>query len=99
MSQQVGVGVDGTAAADASQQAPQQESAVLKLKGLPYSVTKEQVLDFFSGYAVRDVAFVNEPDGRPSGLVRCCCSQALCNPPCSLLLCCSCYPRLGGAGQ
>jgi hypothetical protein len=28
------------------------------------------VLDFFAGYNVNEVAFVYEPDGRPSGLVR-----------------------------
>lgn len=45
-----------------------EDSAVLKLKGLPYSTTEQQILDFFAGYEVQRVAFVYEPDGRPSGL-------------------------------
>ena len=44
-------------------------SNVLKLKGLPYSTTKEQSFDFFKEYALLDVGFVYEPDGRASGLV------------------------------
>jgi hypothetical protein len=45
------------------------ESAVLKLKGLPYITTEQQILEFFQGFNVSSVAFVYEPDGRPSGLV------------------------------
>lgn len=44
------------------------DSRVLKLKGLPYTTSEQQVLDFFAGYNVNEVAFVYEPDGRPSGL-------------------------------
>lgn len=44
------------------------DSRVLKLKGLPYTTSEQQVLDFFAGYNVQEVAFVYEPDGRPSGL-------------------------------
>ena len=44
-------------------------SNVLKLKGLPYSTTKEQIFEFFSEYALLGVGFVYEPDGRASGLV------------------------------
>jgi hypothetical protein len=36
----------------------------------PYTTSEQQVLDFFAGYNVNEVAFVYEPDGRPSGLVR-----------------------------
>ncbi|KAF5831077.1 hypothetical protein DUNSADRAFT_13633 [Dunaliella salina] len=43
-------------------------SAVLKMKGLPYNTSQEQILDFFSGFAVKNISFVGEPDGRPSGL-------------------------------
>lgn len=35
----------------------------------PYTTSEQQVLDFFAGYNVNEVAFVYEPDGRPSGLV------------------------------
>ena len=38
--------------------------------GLPYSTTDQQVRDFFLGQNIKDVKFVFEPDGRPSGLVR-----------------------------
>lgn len=37
----------------------------------PYTTSEQQVLEFFSGYNVQEVAFVYEPDGRPSGLVCC----------------------------
>ena len=46
-----------------------EDSAVLKLKGLPYTTVEQQLLDFFKGYNVLKIAFVYEPDGRPSGLV------------------------------
>jgi hypothetical protein len=46
-----------------------EDSAVLKLKGLPYTTVEQQLLDFFKGYSVKKIAFVYEPDGRPSGLV------------------------------
>lgn len=48
---------------------PMSDSCVLKLKGLPYSTTEQEIYDFFVGYEVRKVAFVLESDGRPSGLV------------------------------
>ena len=48
----------------------EEESAVLKLKGLPYATTIEEIYAFFAGFKVASVAFVLEPDGRPSGLVR-----------------------------
>lgn len=47
---------------------PMSDSCVLKLKGLPYSTTEQEIYDFFNGYEVRKVAFVLESDGRPSGL-------------------------------
>lgn len=46
-----------------------EDSAVLKLKGLPYTTVEQQLLDFFKGFNVKKIAFVYEPDGRPSGLV------------------------------
>lgn len=49
---------------------PMSDSCVLKLKGLPYSTTEQEIYDFFVGYEVRKVAFVLESDGRPSGLVH-----------------------------
>jgi hypothetical protein len=45
------------------------DSKVLKLKGLPYSTSENDIHNFFSGFQLTDVAFVYEPDGRPSGLV------------------------------
>jgi hypothetical protein len=36
---------------------------------LPYSTSEKDIIDFFEGYPVLEVAFVYEPDGRPSGLV------------------------------
>eukprot|EP00798_Chlamydomonas_sp_ICE-L_P012265 gene12265-15411_t len=41
------------------------DSSVLKLKGLPYSATEQQIRTFFEGFSIRTVAFVLEPDGRP----------------------------------
>ena len=49
---------------------PMSDSCVLKLKGLPYSTTEQEIYDFFSEYEIRKVAFVLESDGRPSGLVK-----------------------------
>jgi hypothetical protein len=38
--------------------------------GLPYSTSEKDIIDFFGeGFSVTEVAFVYEPDGRPSGLV------------------------------
>jgi hypothetical protein len=56
-----------------------EDSSVLKLKGLPYTASEQQIYEFFQGFTVTSVAFVYEPDGRPSGLVGsasgvCCCS-------------------------
>lgn len=39
---------------------------------LPYSTSEKDIIDFFEGYPVLEVAFVYEPDGRPSGLVSTC---------------------------
>jgi len=47
---------------------PSESSAILKLKGLPYSTTEQQILQFFGDFKVQCVRFVYEPDGRPSGL-------------------------------
>ena len=51
-------------------EAIEESSNILKAKGLPYSTTRDQLLDFFAGFKVLNVEFVREPDGRPSGLVR-----------------------------
>ena len=50
-------------------QRKQEDSAVLKLKGLPYTASSHQIYQFFAGFNLNEVAFVYEPDGRPSGLV------------------------------
>lgn len=47
---------------------PQEDSAVLKLKGLPYNTTEEAIRKFFAGFQIEEINFVYEPDGRPSGL-------------------------------
>jgi hypothetical protein len=66
-----GNGADGAGPASGAAAAPPAEtSACLKLKGLPYAVSEAQIVEFFAGFAVKSVAFVFEPDGRPSGLVR-----------------------------
>lgn len=36
---------------------------------LPYSCTEQDIKNFFAGFDVNKVAWVSEPDGRPSGLV------------------------------
>lgn len=36
---------------------------------LPYSTSEKDIVEFFAEYPVSEVAFVYEPDGRPSGLV------------------------------
>lgn len=43
-------------------------SCCVKLKGLPYSTSAQQIYDFFVGFDVKRIDFVLEPDGRPSGL-------------------------------
>ncbi|KXZ50577.1 hypothetical protein GPECTOR_16g752 [Gonium pectorale] len=48
--------------------AQDQSSAILKLKGLPYSATEDDIRQFFAPYELKGVSFVYEPDGRPSGL-------------------------------
>lgn len=58
----------GAAAAGGDDSAPASGSCVLKLKGLPYSTTEQDVYNFFQGFRMRRVAFVLESDGRPSGL-------------------------------
>ena len=82
-------GAAAEAAPTGQQSAPgseRQESAVLKLKGLPFNTSQEQVHEFFSGFAVKSIAFVGEPDGRPSGLVGCEFWGCACSCPASPLL-------------
>jgi len=47
-----------------------QPTAPAALLQLPYSTSEAEILEFFSNYSVTEIAFVYEPDGRPSGLVR-----------------------------
>ncbi|KAG2488109.1 hypothetical protein HYH03_013258 [Edaphochlamys debaryana] len=58
----------GSADGLARQRQADQTSAILKLKGLPYSATEEDIRQFFAPYELKTVSFVYEPDGRPSGL-------------------------------
>jgi hypothetical protein len=44
-------------------------SGYLKLKGLPFNATQEDILIFFARFQVLSVHFVHEADGRRSGLV------------------------------
>lgn len=56
----------GRRLADAARNRP----AAAALLQLPYSTSEAEILEFFSNYSVTEIAFVYEPDGRPSGLVR-----------------------------
>lgn len=47
-----------------------QNTSVLKLKGLPFSATEQDLRDFFTGFQVNKTAVHIGHDGRPSGLVR-----------------------------
>ncbi|KAG2452074.1 hypothetical protein HYH02_003110 [Chlamydomonas schloesseri] len=49
-------------------QTADQSSAILKLKGLPYTATEDDIRNFFAPYDLKGISFVYEPDGRPSGL-------------------------------
>ncbi|EFJ47748.1 hypothetical protein VOLCADRAFT_117772 [Volvox carteri f. nagariensis] len=69
--QAVGTGANsfpGAAPEVARQRQADQSSAILKLKGLPYSATENDIRQFFAPYELKGVSFVYEPDGRPSGL-------------------------------
>lgn len=61
-------GPGSAGAASQIAQRPPETSAILKLKGLPYSATEDDIRGFFSPYELKTVSFVYEPDGRPSGL-------------------------------
>lgn len=56
---------------------PVHGSTVVKMKGLPFSITEREVREFFGDLRVRRVAFVMEEDGRPSGMVRRCTDACL----------------------
>lgn len=47
-----------------------QNTAVLKLKGLPFSAQENDVREFFAGFQIVKAAIHIGADGRPSGLVR-----------------------------
>ena len=47
-----------------------QDSAVLKLKGLPFAATEHDVALFFEGFALVSASIHHGADGRPSGMVR-----------------------------
>lgn len=66
--EEVGPHAEG-ASSEKTQRSRNEDSTVLKLKGLPYTTVEQQITDFFDGYAVKQVSFVYDPDGRPSGLV------------------------------
>ncbi|GLC42385.1 hypothetical protein PLESTB_000652500 [Pleodorina starrii] len=69
--QAVGTGTNsfpGAAPDIARQRQADQSSAILKLKGLPYSASEDDIRQFFAPYELKSVSFVYEPDGRPSGL-------------------------------
>jgi len=44
------------------------ESNVLKLKGLPFSATEQDLFAFFQGFGTQAVHLHYQPDGRPSGM-------------------------------
>jgi hypothetical protein len=49
-----------------------ENSPVLKLKGLPFAATTEDIAAFFAGFALVSARVHLGLDGRPSGMVRCC---------------------------
>ena len=46
------------------------DNSVLKLKGLPFSATAQDVTTFFEGFALLSCTIHHGADGRPSGMVR-----------------------------
>ena len=46
------------------------ENSVLKLKGLPFAATAQDVSAFFDGFALLSCTIHHGADGRPSGMVR-----------------------------
>ncbi len=49
-----------------------QDGSVVKMKGLPFKGSKEDIIKFFSGFSLRtELVFLRKhPDGRPNGEVR-----------------------------
>jgi hypothetical protein len=50
--------------------ASNESSPVLKLKGLPFAATVEDIASFFAGFALVSARIHTGLDGRPSGMVR-----------------------------
>lgn len=48
---------------------PVKHTGVLKLRGLPFSATKEEIIEFFNGFVLTEdsVHITSMPDGRPTG--------------------------------
>ena len=48
------------------------DGSTVKLKGLPFKATVEDVLDFFQGFDIKteNVYLKRHPDGRPNGEVK-----------------------------
>ncbi len=49
---------------------PVESSPILKLKGLPFSASENDVARFFEGFALLSASIHHGVDGRPSGMVR-----------------------------
>lgn len=49
------------------------DGSVVKMKGLPFKASNEDVLKFYGGFSIKSssIYMKRHPDGRPSGEVRC----------------------------
>jgi hypothetical protein len=55
------------------------DGSVVKMKGLPFKASSEDVLKFYGGFGIKsnNIYLKRHPDGRPSGEVRrCSCGRA-----------------------
>ena len=43
------------------------EHHIVRVRGLPFSCTENELLDFFEGVCIDSVHFTRNRDGRPSG--------------------------------
>lgn len=55
------------------------DGTVVKMKGLPFKATADDIIKFFTGFTLKpeNVYLKRHPDGRPNGEVRHCWHSAL----------------------